>query len=145
MPTVKWWRLKLHITTSAIICSSWGRFHQHFRANFLRAKFDFFFRERRLGNGAQIWRILSLKFGFTILKLIVGEIEQRIFCQMLCAGVFCLAKKFGEIDPLMDRYLTISLFLFKLKSFLLNHFILFICWCLQLTYFQTLLTYEELR
>jgi len=35
---------------------------------------------------------LSLKF----VVLIVGEIEQRIFCAMV---TFCLAKKFDEIDP----------------------------------------------
>ncbi len=40
------------------------------------AKFDAFFGERRLVNGAQNWRILSLKFGFTVLESIVGEIER---------------------------------------------------------------------
>ncbi len=39
---------------------------------------------------------LSLKFGV----LIVDEIEQQFFRQMLCAGNFLLCKKVGEIDPM---------------------------------------------
>ncbi len=72
---------------------SWGRFHQHFRAIFSRAKFDAFFGERRLANGTQIWRIFRLKFGFTVLELTVGEIEWRIFRQTRCAGIFSLGEK----------------------------------------------------
>jgi len=36
------------------------------------------------------------QFQVEILIFIIGEIEQRIFCT---SATFCLAKKFGEINP----------------------------------------------
>jgi hypothetical protein len=63
-----------------------GRFHQHFCANYLRAKFDAFFGKRRLANGKQIWRILSLKFGFTFFGVLNGKF------------FMLLAKKFDIIN-----------------------------------------------
>ncbi len=95
-PSVKreWdWSKCVWLCVCECVCECRGRFHQHFRAIFSRAKFDAFFGERRLVNGAQIWQIFCLKFGFTVLELTVGEIEQRIFRQTPFAGNFSLGEK----------------------------------------------------
>ncbi len=56
-----------------------GQFHQHFCANFLCAKFDAFFDEHRLANGAQIWQTLNLILAFNF----VGEIERRVLGELI--------------------------------------------------------------
>ena len=86
---------------------SQGRFHQHmfaafspdfiarlfrrifvtlFWQTFLLAKFNTFCGERRLANGAPIWRISTYVTGINI----IDEIELRIFCQTPCTSVFLL-------------------------------------------------------
>ena len=94
-----------------------GRFHQNMRAAFrptflpdffveflsdyfcqtlLLAKFDAFCGERRLANGAPIWRISTYVSGINI----IDEIELRIFCQTPCAGVFLLgAQSLVKLTP----------------------------------------------
>ncbi len=69
-----------------------GRFNQHFARLFGSKKFEAFFGELRLANGAQILQILGHEFGKCSYKN-DGEIEWRIFHQMLCAGNFSLDEK----------------------------------------------------
>ncbi len=76
--------------------SSWADLINIFVRIFCMQNLTPFFEEQRLANGAQIWQILSCKFGkfgCTVLEYIVGENKRQIVRQTLCIRVFSLGEK----------------------------------------------------
>jgi len=74
----------------------WGRFHQHFCQTFTPEQDEFLANSawRTAHRFGKFSRNFSLKSGKLLVKL------NRNFFEKPCARAsFCLAKKFGEIDP----------------------------------------------
>ncbi len=95
----------LRMDTGLSFLFFWGRFHQHFRAQYsipFLANGNWWMAQGVWWMAHGIWQIfshLSGNFSYSLWGRMLVKLNGEFFAKRRAPVSFCLAKKFGEIDP----------------------------------------------